>query len=151
MIAFKDLNEILRMTITWEKQLKDFYDVAEYAIKDPKAKGMVRLLRERLLEKLEILEGVDVSRFGKTEWVRYAPSYRDEELNPAGRIGRDSRPQEILEHMVEYEEKLKTIYSAISNNLISRAQKELFDSLVLFKEEQIGEARRLMETHSLGR
>jgi hypothetical protein len=143
MIAFKSLSDILRTMIGWEKKLKDFYDVAEYALRNEKSKKTVQTLRERHEEKLEILRNVDPSSHGKTEWVRYAPSYREEDLIPVGKIQRDAEPEEIFEHLLDYEGKLKSIYASIATNLISRSQKDLFESLVRFKEEQIEEIRRL--------
>jgi NADH:ubiquinone oxidoreductase subunit C len=150
MIAFKDLKEILEITVRWENKLKDFYDVAEFAMKSEESKKAIRLLRERLVEKLQILSGVDVGGFGETEWVRYAPAYRDEDLIPVGTIHRHATPQEIFTHLLDYEEKLKATYASIATNLISRSQKELFESLVQFKEEQGEEVRRLMESFESG-
>ncbi len=143
MIAFKDLGEVLKITLTWENKLKDFYDVAEYALKSEESKRTVRMLREKLIEKLEILKGIEVESFGKTEWVRYAPSYKDHDLIPVGKIRRDATPADIFEHLLDYEEKLKNIYSRIADNLISRTHKELFESLARFKEEQLEEIRHL--------
>lgn len=143
MIAFKSLSEILQTMIRWEDKLKDFYDVAEYALQNEESKKTVQTLRERHQNKLQILREVDPSSHGKTEWVRYAPSYRDEDLIPVGRFHRDAEPEEIFEHLLDYEGKLKSIYSSIATNLVSRSQKELFESLVLFKEEQIEEIRHL--------
>jgi hypothetical protein len=150
MIAFKDLSEILKITVRWENKLKDFYDVAEYALKNDKSKKTVQMLREKLADKLEILKGVNLNSFGKTEWVRYAPSYKDDDLIPIGKIHRDAEPAVIFEHLLDYESKLKSIYSSIANNLISRDQKELFESLVLFKEEQIEEIRHLSDETRAG-
>lgn len=143
MIAFKSLSEILNTMLGWENKLKDFYDVAEFALQNEKSKKTVQTLRERHVVKLEILRGVDPATHGKTEWVRYAPSYKENELIPIGKIRRDSEPEEIFEHLLDFESKLKNIYSSIANNLISRNQKELFESLVLFKEEQIEDIRHL--------
>jgi len=143
MIAFKDLGEVLKITLKWEHKLKDFYDVAEYALKSPESKKAVQILRDRLTEKLEILKGVDVKSFGKTEWVRYAPASRDEDLIPIGKIRRDTAAEEIFDHLLDYEAKLENTYSSIANNLISRTQKDLFESLAAFKSEQIEEIRSL--------
>jgi hypothetical protein len=90
MIAFKSLSEILKTTLSWENKLKDFYDVAEYALQNEKSKKTVRTLRERHVNKVEILRGVDPSSYGKTEWVRYAPSYKEADLIPVGKIRRNS-------------------------------------------------------------
>ncbi len=148
MFAFKDLREILDITLRWERKLKDFYDVAEIALKNPESKRLVVLLREKLVENIRFLEAVDVEGFGKPEWVRYAPGYREEDLIPIGRIGRDSTPQEIFAHLLDYEQKLKNVYASIAQNLIYRSQKELYESLVLFKEEQISEIGRIRELHT---
>ena len=143
MISFKSLSEILKTMLGWENKLKDFYDVAEYALQNEKSKKTVQTLREQHVNKLDILRGVDPSSHGKSEWVRYAPSYKEEDLIPVGKIHRDAQPEEIFEHLLDYQSKLKSIYSSIANNLISRSQKELFESLVHFKEEQIEEIRHL--------
>ena len=148
MIAFKSLSEILKTMLGWENKLKDFYDVAEYALQNENSKKAVRTLRERHANKLEILQRVDPASHGKTEWVRYAPSYKEEELIPIGKINRDSQPEEIFEHLLDYEDKLKIVYASIANSLITRSQKELFESLVLFKEEQIEEIRHLAKEGS---
>ena len=150
MIAFKDLSEILKITVRWENKLKDFYDVAEYGLKNEKSKKTVQMLRGKLVDKLQILKGVNLNSFGKTEWVRYAPSYKDEDLIPVGKIHRDTEPAVIFEHLLDYEGKLKSIYSSIANNLISRDQKDLFESLVRFKEEQIEEIRHLSKETRTG-
>jgi hypothetical protein len=143
MIAFKSLSEILKTMLGWENKLKDFYDVAEYALQNEKSKKAVQTLRERHENKLEILQRVDPASHGKTEWVRYAPSYKEDELIPIGKIHRDAEPEEIFEHLLDYEEKLKNVYASIATSLITRSQKELFESLVLFKEEQIQEIRHM--------
>ncbi len=145
MIAFKDLKDILKITLKWERKLKDFYDVAEIALSNEESRHAVALLRSKLLEKLEILEGIDLNNYGKTEWVRYAPDYKSDELIPVGIIQRNSTPEEIFSHLLGYDQKLKGIYASISANLISRTQKELFESLADFKNEQIEEITGIME------
>ena len=145
MIAFKNLTEILKTTVSWEDKLKDFYDVAEYALKNENSKNTLRMLREKHVDKLEILKGVNAGSYGASEWVRYAPSYKEEDLIPVGKIDRDAQPRQIIEHLLDFENKLKNTYSSIANNLISRDQKQLFESLVLFKEEQIAEIQHLSE------
>jgi ferritin len=147
MFAFKELSEILKKTVDWERKLKDFYDVAEYALKTRESRNTVTMLKDRLAEKLHILEGVDPAKHGNVEWVRYAPAYKEEELIPIGNITRNSAPEEICSQLLDYESKLRSVYRSIAENLINRTQKELFESLVLFKDEQIAEIRRCAEIH----
>jgi len=147
MIAFKNLKDILRITLDWESSLKDFYDVAEFALKNEDAKKALRMLREELLEKLEILKGIKVESFGKSSWIRFALDYKIEDLIPKDKIRRGAEAREIFTHLVSYEEKLASIYSRIAETLVPQVQKELFESLARFKEEQIAEVRRLQENY----
>jgi hypothetical protein len=145
MIAFKNLKEILSITLQWEQSLKDFYDVAEFALKSEASKKAVRLLRAKLEEKLVVLRGVRTEDFGKTEWIRFTLDYKPEELTPT--IGRAAAAGEIFRHLVDFQEKLAGVYSRIAETIVSRGQKELFESLARFKEEQGAEVRRLQENY----
>ena len=80
MIAFKELKDILKTSVVWEQKLKDFYDVAEFAMKNEESKKIISLLRGNLEEKLEILEKINPEKFGQTEWVQFAPDYKVEDL-----------------------------------------------------------------------
>ncbi len=146
MIAFKNLKDILDITIKWENKLKDFYDVSELALRNIESKEVVTTLRQNHVKNLEILKNINVSNYGKTEWVRYAPDYKEEELIPIRKITRDSNPEQIFTQILEYEIKLREFYSSILNNLVTRKQKELFDSLVKFKDEQIFGIKKLMNS-----
>jgi hypothetical protein len=138
-IAFKNLKEILQITVKWEKKLKDFYDVAEFALRNKDSKQVVVLLRENLLNRLDVLKKINLDDYGKTEWVRYAPDYKDSELIPVQTISRDADPVMIFTQILEYEQKLRDFYKTIHDKLVVSKQKDLFESLVKFKNEQIFE------------
>lgn len=139
MIAFQNVAEILEKSLTWEQELKDLYDVAEFAMKKEESRKAVLLLRDNLEKHLAVLRKVDPSHHGSTEWVRYAPDYNDHDLINAESLRRDSTPAEILQHIVTYQEQLRDFYSRIGEHLVSRDQRELFESLAAFKAEQIEE------------
>jgi len=145
MIAFKNLKEILRITLQWEQSLKDFYDVAEFALKSEASKKAVRLLRAKLEEKLAVLRGVKPEDFGKTEWIRFTLDYKPEELTPG--LSRASDAGEIFRHLVDFQGKLAGVYARVAETIVSRGQKELFESLARFKEEQGAEVRRLQDNY----
>ena len=144
MIAFKNLKEILQLTVKWETKLKDFYDVAEFALRNKESKRVVVLLRENLLNRLDVLKRVDLDDYGKTEWIRYAPDYKDSELIPVQTISRDADPLVIFTQILEYEQKLREFYKTIHDKLVVAKQKDLFESLVKFKDEQIFEINSFM-------
>ena len=150
MIAFKDSKAILKATVGWEKKLKDFYDVAEIALRSQESKELIVLLREKLLENLSILQNIEADRFGGNEWIQFAPDCREEDLIPTRKIARDAPPQTILSQILEYETKLRAFYSSIVDALVTRAQKELFGSLVTFKDYQISQIENHMKSHNLG-
>jgi hypothetical protein len=145
MIAFKNLKEILSITLRWESSLKDFYDVAEFALKSEASKKAVRLLRSRLEEKLAVLRGVRAEDYGKAEWIRFTLDYKPEELAPT--LNRSSSAEEIFRHLVDFQGKLAGVYARIAETIVSRGQKELFESLARFKEEQGAEVRRLQDSY----
>lgn len=148
-MSYRDLKEALDISINWENKLKDFYDVAELALKDAKSKKVVAILREKLIKNKEILEGINLDDFGKTEWVKYPPEISDKELIPISKITRNSTPKEIFEQALEYETKQRDFYSSIRDMIVPRKQKELFDSLVNFKTGQIIEIKKYMESYDL--
>ena len=143
MIAFKNVEEILAKSLAWEQKLKDLYDVAEVAMRRDESRKTVALLRDNLEEKLTVLRNVDTAEHGTSEWVRYAGDHNDADLIAAESIRRDSSPEEILSHIVTYQQHLRDFYSRIAENLVSRDQKELFESLAAFKAEQIAEFGRI--------
>ena len=151
MIAYKNLKDILDLTIRWEKKLKDFYDVAEQAFLNKDSKKAVEVLRDNLLRRLEVLQNINFEDFGKTEWIRYAADYKEDELIPIKRVSRNSEPKNIFKQILEYEVKLRDFYSGIAQNLITAKQKELFQSLASFKDEQIFEISRFMERYDLSK
>ena len=142
--AYKDLKAIMENIIGWESSLKDFYDVAEIAMRDEKSKGIIRTLRSNHVDNLQITMEIDIDSFGKNEWVKNVPEYSLRDLIPIGKIKRDSDPLEIFRFILEYEEKVKTIYALISEKILERDEKELFCSLATFKNKQIFEIRRLV-------
>ena len=150
MIAFQELKAVLKTSVVWEKKLKDFYDVAEYAVKSEDSKKVITLLRGNLVEKLEILDDIKLDKYGKTEWIQFAPDFKDEDFIPTQRISRDSTPREIINQILECEKQLKSFYASIHSNLIIRSQKELFESLVTFKDNQISEIKNLLNRDDLG-
>jgi hypothetical protein len=148
-IAFKNLSEILEMTVKWEKKLKDFYDVAEFALRNKESKRLVQLLRDNLLHRLRVLENINVNDYGKTEWIQYAPDFKDDELIPIKTISRDADPMDIFNKILAYEKKLKGFYETISHKLVVARQKDLFESLIQFKEEQIFEINKFIDAFAV--
>ncbi len=82
--------------------------------------------------------------------ARSALDCKEEAILPKHNITRDSTPKEIINHILECEEHLQKFYAAINNNLIIRSQKELLDSLVTFKVNQISEIKNLLNSDDLG-
>ena len=145
MVSYKDLKSLFEMTLEWEKQLSDFYDVAEYALKKKETQLTIVLLKENHENNLKILREIDVESFGKDEWLKYVPDYSVKDLIPIGKITRKSNPDEIIDSILEYEERIKDFYSFVAQKIVSRDEKELFESLVSFKNAQIVRIKQLLE------
>ena len=144
MSAYQQLQDVLTRTVEWERELNDLYDVAQYGLASPDSKKTVSFLKERQVTNIEILENVDVRAYGSTEWVKFTPDLKEDELIPKREFTRKSSPQEILGHILSYEQKLMSYYQSVHDHLVSEPQKDLFASLVRFREEQIGRIRNFM-------
>ena len=144
MAAYADLKDLLKVSIRWETKLQDFYDVAEFALANTESKSAVALLRENHQERLSVLKGIRVDDFGKSEWVRFARDYHDEDILPTKSVTRDSTPEEIVGAIQEYERKLRGYYAAVRDHVIGDGHKDLFESLVTFKDNQIADIDRLL-------
>ncbi len=147
MLSFKNLFEVLKKSIEWEKNLYDLYEVAEIGLKNEESKSVISMLLEKQKVKLDILKGIDPETFGLDKWMRHAPDYKDDEIIPKKEIKSDSAPKEILKLIFEYEDKIKKFYSSISDSLNTEKQKELFESLVTFKEAQISSLKSIMKDY----
>src|SRR3972149_3662349 len=144
MLAYRNVKDIVQKAIQWESQLKGFYEVAEVALRNPVSRDLVMGLRQGLEERLRILEGLNVERHGAPEWMQFAPGVGMEELIRKNTVTRDSTPVEILASIVVCDEALQGFYRTVADLLVSRSLKELFESLVVFKTQQIESVRALM-------
>lgn len=143
--SYKDLKSIMKDINAMEIGLKDFYDVAELAMKDNKSKDTIRLLRSKHTDNLKIINEIDIDEYGEDEWIKYVPEFNVKLVLPIGKIRRDSPPSEICKYILEYEEKIKGFYSSVSKKIIERDEKDLFDSLATFKDKQIWEIKQLVD------
>lgn len=147
MFAFKDLQSLLDISVKWEKELKDLYDVAELGIKSGKSRELVQFLLGKQTKILDILTDLDVNKYGGDEFVKYTPEDHTEKLIPHHEIKRDSEPDEIIRLIKNYEDKLRGYYRDIADNLVSENQKELFQSLVTLKDVQLEALNNFIREH----
>ena len=145
MVVFHDLKGLLKLIIKWEKDLKDFYDVAEIALRNERSRDVLSLLMENHQMNLKVINDIQIENFGINEWVKYAPDHKIKDLIPIRKITRESTPIEIVTHILDYENKIKGFYLSISEKIVSRNEKELFDSFVTFKENQILKIKQLLD------
>ena len=147
MLAYRNVGEIIGKVIRWETALHGYYEVAEVALRNPESKKLVTVLRERLTERLRILKELDVRKFGGVEWVQFVPAMAEDDIVPKLAITRSSPPEEVLSVILGTDEKLERFYASLASNLVSRAQKDLFQSLAAFKAEQIQSIKGYMAQH----
>ena len=145
MASYKSLQELLKKSVVWEQHLQDLYDVAGLGLKDERSRELVGKLRDQQKSNIEILSEIDVEKYGPGEWVRFSIDYHEDKLIPRKTIKRDSSPAEILDSITDYEQKLKNYYQAVLDSLRSREQKELFQSLVRFRDQRIKQIESLRQ------
>jgi len=137
MMSYKSLQEVMAITVNWERKLDDLYEVALIGVKNEESKKLVSFLVERQKANLEVLEGIDVKKYGPDEWIQFAGGgYSEKDLIPDHEIHRDSTPEQIFDAILQYELKLEKFYGMISEHVASDTQRDLFGSLRTFKAGQ---------------
>ena len=58
------------MTIEWKNKLMDFYDVAEFALREKESKKILAFLRENHINNLKIIRDIHLEKFGKNERIK---------------------------------------------------------------------------------
>ena len=147
MYAIKDLQTLLDISIKWEKQLKDLYEVAEIGVKNRKSKELIQYLLAKQTSIVEVLTDIDVHKYGQDEFVMYTPENHTEDLIPQHELTSKSEPETIIKLIKSYEVRLEAYYSDIADHLVSDSQKELFQSLVTLKEAQLEALNNFIREH----
>ena len=137
MKTFRDLDQIFKMTVKWEQEIKDLYDIAAYGVKNEQSKDLVDFLKKNQQAHMGILNNLNLKDYGSVEYVQFAKDSHVEDEIPVHTINKDTPPLEIFRNVIKYEEKLKNFYTKIAGALVSENQTELFESLAQSKENQV--------------
>jgi hypothetical protein len=148
MLAYKELQDILTSTLQWEQAMLELYQVAELGVKNEDAAKTITYLMENHTAQMEVLKNIRIENYGPTEWVKFSADLHEDDIVPKKTIRRDSTSQEICSAILEYENNLKSFYQMVTDHLNTEQQKELFQSLVLFKENQIERIQNCLKKHS---
>lgn len=147
MYVYKDLQSLLDVSVNWEKELKDLYDVAALGIKHKKSKELIEFLLMKQTKILTVLVELDVHKYGEDEFIKFTPENHTEKLIPQQELKSSSEPDEIIKMIIKYESQLKDYYRDIADHLVSENQKELFQSLVTLKEVQLEALNNFIREH----
>ncbi len=146
MLSFKKLEDILEITIKWELQMSDLYDVAELGLKESKAKELLSFLKESHQRNLKILKELDINNYGPDEWIKFTADFGVFHQIPQHQITRNSTAEDIFSKVSLYEESLQSVYKRVSEHTVSESQTELFASLATMKGNQISAIENFMES-----
>ena len=148
MLAYKELQDILATTLKWEQAMLELYQVAELGVKKEDAAKTISFLMENHTAQMDVLKNIKIENYGPTEWVKFSADLHEDDIVPKKTIKRDSTSQEICSAILEYEKNLRNFYQMVTDHLNTEQQKELFQSLVVFKENQIEKIQNCLKTHS---
>ncbi len=145
MSPYKSLKELLKKVIELEEKFSEFYDAALKTIEDEYCRQTLKILNEQHIKNLDIIKGIEIDNYGYNEWIQITPDLNIMDLPSKEKISDKTTTEEIAEVILDFEQKMKQIYSSISKEINDMGDKELFDSLVLFKDKQIYEIKRCIE------
>jgi len=145
MAVFRDLKKLLEMAVVWEERLTDFYDAVERTSRAKELCQNIVLLKKRHVENLDIVRCIDIEAYGKDEWIQNVPEIDVENLLCLSSVTEDMSMREIFARVLKFERRMKEFYGFVADKVIDIDEKELFESLVQFKDWQIIEIRRNLE------
>ena len=97
------------------------------------------------MNNLQILRNIDIDNYGSNEWIMITPDLNTTELLSKEKISSKSNTEDIAKIILNLEQKIQKFYLSVSKKIIDTGQRDLFDSLVIFKEKQIYEIKRCLE------
>jgi len=147
MLSFKKLEDILEITIKWEMQMSDLYDVAELGLKEKEAKELLFFLKESHQKNLKIIRKLDVNNYGPDEWIKFTADFGVFHQIPQHQITRNSTAEDIFAKVSLYEDSLQSVYKRVSEHTVSESQTELFASLAIMKGNQLSAIGNFMESY----
>lgn len=145
-MAIKSLEEVLRVIIGWEMKLKYLYNMLGNILKDERSKKVVQVLKDRLNRNLSVLEKIHPEDYRKVEFIKNLPDEHSESVLPPLEISSGATPEELLNALLSYEEKLGEFYSHVRDVVVFSKSKEVFDLLIQFKKGQIKEIKELLDS-----
>ncbi len=137
MKTFRDLDQIFGMTLKWEQEIMDLYEIAAYGVKNEQSREFINFLKKNQRAHLEILNKINLRDYGSIEFVQFSFGLHVADEIPVHKINKDTPPLEIFRNVIKYEEKLRDFYLKVSAALVSDSQTELFESLAQFKENLV--------------
>ena len=141
MTRYLDLKELLSHVIEKEDDLTHYYDFAGNVVTDHKCRAVLEMLRDNHEQNLKVVREINIEDFGADEWIKCAPDIALTALLPEAELTPNSTVDEISSHILDFENGLRDFYSAIKKEIISSDERDLFESLVTFKERQIFEIK----------
>jgi hypothetical protein len=141
MTRYQDLKELLCHVIEKEDNLTHYYDIAGKIVTNHKCRAVLKMLRDNHDCNLKVIRGIDIEDFGANEWIKYGPDTELKALLPEGELTPDSSVGEIVSHILDVETGMRDFYHAITREIVFRDERDLFESLVKFKERQIYEIK----------
>ena len=145
MSAYMNLKNLLIKMIEWEEKFTDFYNYALGVIEEKHCKQTITILLEKQMNNLQILRNIDIDNYGSNEWIMITPDINTTELLSKEKISSKSNTEDIAKIILNLEQKIQKFYLSVSKKIIDTGQRDLFDSLVIFKEKQIYEIKRCLE------
>ena len=148
-MAITRLSEILKLIVDWEEKLNRFYKMAGGQLKNERSRKVVELLKAEQEKTLKVIKEMDFGKYKNTEFIKNPPDWHREEVILHVDITENSSPDEIFDHILDYEQKLEEYYTHVRDILVYKNDRELMDMLIQFKLNQIKRIKSYMDDYDL--
>lgn len=141
--------DIIQKIIATERTLGFFYAEAQDRLKGQRSRKLIGMLNEEQGKHVEALEGIDLKPYRDSEFIKNQPEPFKDDLTGDVHAVLKETPERILVRILSFEEKLKEYYTHVRSVLAFEKDRELMDTLIQMKINQIKHIRGYIEDYNL--
>jgi len=131
-----------------ETTLQGVYEKLQDMLDDNRTKKLVSDLEEKAAKELKLLREGKINAYKKDEQILCFEEAKQGSEIPRYEEGSDKTAEAIIEHLLDYEEKLRAYYFRIQKNKADTRIKDLFERMSQLKKEQVRLLKELKEVYA---
>ena len=142
------LEKLFQSILNREFELQEVFEQLQDMVDDNKTKKLVSDLEEKVSKEHKFLQEVKIETYKKDEKIPSFSKEKEECDIPEYDAILEEMAGKRIDHLLSYEEQLRTFYLQVQSKAIDHRTKELFERLAQFKKGQIRGLKELRDVYA---